>query len=420
MKYFALIAITALALGSPSALAASPPGALSSSEPSVDKPSDHQPLVGFTQLATNLPGGRHANVRTQRAIVMCADGTNRREIGASLVDDPDAWTQFAGWSPDGRQAIVLRGWQDPANAAWEEEHKTFRMQPGKWLLDTCLVDLQTGTITNVAAVDRVSHYNAGLFFLPEGKGLGFTALVDGVSKPHLMDLDGQNKRDVSGEGGGFAYGYSASPDGRLISYHENYQVFVANVDGSGKRPIQTGHPFDFAPSWSPDGQWLLFVSGEHYNCHPHVVRPDGTGLKKLADRGGYRGVTEFLDVPDFHGGSSDLPVWRADGQAVFYTAQVKEAGVEEALVKEAQAEANVELFQATLAGQITQLTRSPPGSRHFHPTPAPDGKQLLYGSFRSGARNLYIRNLESGAERQLTDLKPGTAAMWPHWQPGTR
>ena len=32
-----------------------------------------------------------------------------------------------------------------------------------------------------------------------------------------------------------------------------------------------------------------------------MFRADGSGLKKLADRGGYRGVIEFLDVFDFHG-----------------------------------------------------------------------------------------------------------------------
>ena len=34
-----------------------------------------------------------------------------------------------------------------------------------------------------------------------------------------------------------------------------------------------------------------------------------------------RGVTEFLDVPGFHGGSSDTPVWAADGRLIFHTAK---------------------------------------------------------------------------------------------------
>ncbi len=363
---------------------------------------DPVPLVGYTELRTNLPGGRHANVRTMRAVVVKADGTGRQLVAEELAKEPDTWTQFAGWSPDGKTAILGAGWQSPENAKWEEENKRFRMDEGKWKLDSCLLDLTSGKVVNVTATDRVSHYNGGLFFLPEGKGLGFTPLIKGVSKPFVMDLDGRNKRDVSGKGAGFTYGYSASPDGKSICYHENYQIYVSGADGANKKHIKTGNPFDFAPKWSPDGKWLLFVSGEHYNCHPHIVRADGTGLKKLADRGGYRGVIEFLDVFDFHGGSSDVPAWSVDGASVYFTAKVGK---------------NVELFQTTLDGKPMQLTKSADGSLHYHPQPSPDGKRLLYGSMRDGVRNVYVMNLSDRTEKQLTDLKAGSGAMWPHWQP---
>ncbi len=363
---------------------------------------DAVPLVGYTELRTNLPGGRHANVRTMRAAVVKADGTGRQLLAEELSKEPDTWTQFAGWSPDGKAAIIGVGWQSPENAKWEEENKQFRMDEGKWKLDSCLLDLASGKVVNVTAVDRVSHYNGGLFFLPDGRGLGFTPLIKGVSKPYIMDLDGRNKRDVSGKDAGFAYGYSASPDGKLIAYHENYQLYASGVDGTNKKHIKTGNPFDFVPRWSPDGKWLLFVSGEHYNCHPHIVRPDGSDLKKLADRGGYRGVIEFLDVFDFHGGSSDLPIWGFDGTLVYFTAKVGK---------------NVELFQTTLDGKAAQLTKSAEGSLHYHTQPSPDGKWLVYGSMRSGVRNIYIMNLSDRTEKRITDLKAGSGAMWPHWQP---
>lgn len=357
--------------------------------------------IGYTELRTDRPGGRHANVRTMRAAMVRADGTGRTLVGEELAKEADTWTQFAGWSPDGKTAVVGVGWQSPENARWEEENKTFRMEDGKWRYDTCLLDPVTGKATNVTAVDRVSHYNSGLFFLPGGKGLGFTALMNGVSKPHVMDVDGRNKRDVSG-GGGFAYGYSASPDGKHICYHQDYQLYVSAADGTNKRHVKTGNRFDFAPSWSPDGRWLLFLSGEHYDCHPHVARPDGTGLKKLADRGGYTGVVEFLDVSDFHGGSSDVPVWAPDGSAVYYTAKAGKC---------------VELYRVTLAGSATRLTTSPNDTLHYHPQPSPDGRWLVYGSRRDGVRNLYVMNLADQTVRRITDAKAGTAAMWPHWQP---
>ena len=370
------------------------------------------PMIGFTKLRTDLPGGRHANVRTSRAMLMQADGSHLRELGSQLLVEDDvetaaghgvsnSWTQFAGWSPDGTQAIVNRGWQHPQNAEWEEQQRTFRMEPGRWSLDASLVSLADGVADRVTAVERVSHYNSGLFFLPEKRGFGFTALIDGVSRPFVMQPDGRGKRDVSGGGTGFSYGYSASPDGSHISYHEDYQVYIANADGSSRQKIETGNPFNFAPQWSPDGKWLLFVSGQHGKANPWIVQADGTGLRQLADLGGYQGWVLFLDVLDFHQGSSDLPVWSVDGRVVYCSRQCED---------------RVELFEVTLSGEAKQLTSSESGTLHYHPTPSPDGQWLLYGSKRGGVRNLFVRSLQDGSERQVTTFSVGTAAMWPHWQ----
>lgn len=368
----------------------------------ADEPVPSPPLIGFTELQTNLPGGRHANIRTMRAAVVRADGSGRRLLTPDLSTEPDTWTQFAGWSPDGRTAVVGRGWQSPANAQWEEEHKTFRHTAEEWLFDAYLVDIATGQATNVTAVERVSFYNSIFFWPGDPTKLGLTALVDGTSKPFRMDRDGRNKVDLNQGSTGFTYGFNGSRDGTRIAYHENYQIYLADADGKRRVHVATGHPFNFGPVWSPDSQWVLFVAGEHYNCHPHIVRADGTGLKKLADRNGYRGVVEFLDVYDFHGGSSDTPAWAADGQSVFYTAKV---------------DSNVELFQVTLDGQTTQLTSSPAGTLHYHPQPSADGKRLLYGSKRNGVRQLFVMTLADRSEQALTDLNLGRGAMWPHWQP---
>jgi TolB protein len=371
--------------------------------------------IGYTQHATALPGGRRANVVTGRAMLL-VPGAKPVPLAARLADEPGSWTQFVGWLPDGKTAIVGRAWESEPNGHYEEEHKTFRFRAGDWLYDTYLVDLATGRTDNVTAVERVSFYNTGVFSWPgDPNRLGFTALIDGVSKPFAMDRDGRHKTDLARDSTGFSYGFSSSPDGKRIAYHENYQVWLADADGAGRQMIDTGHPFNFAPAWSPDGRWLLFVSGEHDDCHPHVVRADGKALRKIGDRNGYRGVMEFLDVPDFHGGSSDVPVWAHDGRKVFFTARV--AGV-------AGAADTVELFEVGIGERETpaRLTTSSPGSLHYHPRPSPDGAWLLYGSHRDlpgggRARNLFVRRLADGVEAQLTHLPPGQAAMHGHWQP---
>ncbi len=210
------------------------------------------PLIGYTEFRTDLPGGRHANVATMRAAVVGIDGKGRRLIADGLSRERDTWTQFAGWSPDGGAAIVGRGWESPENARWEEEHKQFRYTAEGWLYDMYLVDPTTGAATNLTAIERVSFHNTGLFFWPgDPSRLGFQALIEGNSHPFRMDRDGKTKRDLTLGSREFAYGFSASKDGRRIAYHKSYQVYVADADGSNARPIVTGHPFNFAPSGRP-------------------------------------------------------------------------------------------------------------------------------------------------------------------------
>jgi Tol biopolymer transport system component len=257
-------------------------------------------LIGYTELNTNLTGGRHANIITMRAVVSRADGSDRRLVAEELVREPNSWTQFAGWSPDGRLAIIGRGWEDPENGRWEEEHKQFRHTAAGWLYDMFLVNLATGANTNVTAVDRVSFYNTGLFFWPgDPTKLGFQAIVDGNSHPFQMDRDGKNKRDLTKDSQEFAYGFSGSPDGRRIAYHKSYQVYVADADGSNAHKISTGQPFritlegpserltqtpegslHYHPQPSPDGHWLAYGSKRDGVRQLYVMR--------LEDRSEYR------------------------------------------------------------------------------------------------------------------------------------
>lgn len=358
-------------------------------------------LIGYTELCTDLPGGRAPNIFTMRACVVKADGTGRRELAPQLVTNANSWSQFAGWSPDGKQAVISGAWESSENAAWEEEHKAFRFVTGGWRVDIWLVDIADGKAVNLSAVERVSDYNSGLFFWPDDPTrLGFTAIVNGDSKPYSMKRDGSGKQDLSQQAG-FAYGFSASPDSRNIAYHQNYQIYLADKDGKNAKKVETGNPFNFAPIWSPDNQWVEFVSGEHYNCHPHVVKRDGKGLRKLADRGGYTGTMLFLDVPDYHEGSSDVPTWSPDSRWLYYSAKVGEA---------------VELMRVSLDGKVEQLSHSKPGVRHYHTTVSPDGKWMVFGSTRDGVRQVWVAQADGTDARAVTTMQKGHAAMWPHWQ----
>jgi TolB protein len=356
--------------------------------------------IGYTEYRADLPGGRHPNQASMRAFMVQADGTRRRALGEELTGKPDTWTQFAGWSPDGRLAIFYSCANKPDNAALEEKQQTFRFEGRS--SDCYFFDLAIAQLTNITAPQRVSPYNTGLSFWPgDPKKLKFTALVDGRWRPFSMDLNGHNKQDLSKGSATYVYGVNVSPDGKRQAYTIDYQLFLADADGSSARHIPTGHGFNFVPQWSPDGEQLLFLAGEHYNCHPHVLNKDGKELRRVGNRHGYKGVVDILDVPDYHGGSSDLPAWSPDGKWIYYTAKVGDS---------------VELMRTSLEGNEQQLTRSKPGTLHYHTAVSPSGQWIVFGSTCSGARNLYVMPAGGGEALAITNMQRGQAAMWAYWQ----
>jgi TolB protein len=49
--------------------------------------------IGYTEYSTSLPRGRHANQATMRAVMVKADGTDRRAVADELSQKPNTWTQ---------------------------------------------------------------------------------------------------------------------------------------------------------------------------------------------------------------------------------------------------------------------------------------------------------------------------------------
>src|SRR5207244_8822141 len=101
-------------------------------------------LIGYTEFRTDLPGGRHANVKTRRAVVVKADGTGRRVLAEELTREAGYCTQFVGWSPDGKAARLSCDWKSEEVGKWEEEHKDFRRTGEGGGSDMYLVELDRG------------------------------------------------------------------------------------------------------------------------------------------------------------------------------------------------------------------------------------------------------------------------------------
>src|SRR3954463_1986450 len=82
-----------------------------------------------------------------------------------------------------------------------------------------------------------------------------------------------------------------SPDGRRLAYVSDRtgvpQVWVTAVDGGAPVQVTKGDDPIGRVIWSPDGAWLALslAPGGGMNTQIYIVRPDGSGLRRLTDGG---------------------------------------------------------------------------------------------------------------------------------------
>lgn len=96
---------------------------------------------------------------------------------------------------------------------------------------------------------------------------------------------------------------SASEHEGLFEGLNRLDVYVMQADGSNVRRLTSNHVFDFAPSYSPDGQTVTFTRYRHRNTDIWTMR--------LADRT----LTRLTSSPEDEGASS----WSPDGSRVVFT-----------------------------------------------------------------------------------------------------
>jgi serine/threonine protein kinase/Tol biopolymer transport system component len=80
--------------------------------------------------------------------------------------------------------------------------------------------------------------------------------------------------------------FSLSPDGTQLAYDTlgdpTEDIWISNLDGTGRRRLTSGGFKNRVPSWSPRGDEITFFSNRsagRYNTF--VIRPDGSGLRQL-------------------------------------------------------------------------------------------------------------------------------------------
>lgn len=111
---------------------------------------------------------------------------------------------------------------------------------------------------------------------------------------------------------------AVSPDGNLVAYYHmclkvpepaDYPtgLYVMRLDGTERRLLLPG--IHFSPSWSPDGQWLVFTSGGILQ----IINLEGDSIRT------FQGIN---DLPLY------TPDWSKDGKEILFSAPLTlEGGV---------------------------------------------------------------------------------------------
>ena len=100
-----------------------------------------------------------------------------------------------------------------------------------------------------------------------------------------MNADGSGPRKVARVGNSaprHGFWFSWSPDGRKIAFESNFDIYVVNADGTGRRNLSRSPAADIErPVWSPDGRRVAFQSYRTGDWEIFAIRPDGSGLRNL-------------------------------------------------------------------------------------------------------------------------------------------
>lgn len=242
-------------------------------------------LVTLTDSRLNLRGGPNA---AYPVVAQAEPGSRWAVRGQTKAGD---WLQLqplaggeSGWAAmsylqlEGSGALpVITDFPPPLTAvdnATERNSRTLLPTPA-----TAVATIEQATNNETPAVTlSVAPGKSGLSGL-----LAFQDRIGGTI--YLYDLNQDALRPLTG-----GIDPAISPDGRRVAFTRDGGeggLYVINSDGSGEQRIYNDHPLLRAPSWSPDGQWIVFSRANGFeDCR--VVRgsvclPDDAILESLPE-----------------------------------------------------------------------------------------------------------------------------------------
>ena len=208
-------------------------------------------LLSPTPTATVRPSGMPESLRGK--IVFWSDRLGDPKL---FVLDPACVN-----SPDGCGAAV-QFWltQDyPHRLGWEEESLSpdrqarLLVQPDtNQILQIFKKDLASGQVNGLTAFEKGSSFDPA--WSPRGDTIAFVSTESGNDELYVMDVDGTNPQRLTFNSWEWDKHPTWSPDGNQIIFYSNRetgrrQLWVMNADGTGQRRLLDSPYGDWDPVW---------------------------------------------------------------------------------------------------------------------------------------------------------------------------
>jgi TolB protein len=194
------------------------------------------------------------------------------------------------WSSDGSRMLFYR----EVNSEWPPFYKLFSRDSQFQLIRSGVFPSFSPSGEYLICNDKTAgiHHNKIMLMNADGTNrsilFGFGRFFQSLQGPAIGDIaiinkDGSNLKILTD--GRSNYGFpSWSPDGKRIVYREATDSIrglrIVDVE-TGKVTSLTDNSQDNFPSWSPNGDLIAYTSKKGNNYDIYVIKPDGSGLKRL-------------------------------------------------------------------------------------------------------------------------------------------
>jgi Tol biopolymer transport system component len=242
-----------------------------------------------------------------------------------------------------------------------------------------------GSIITIAGFIK-GDCGGGINWTPDGR-IVYHSMASGRADIWIMDADGANQKQLTSEAG-FNFYPSVSPDGRFIVFTSdrrgNPDLWRANIDGSN--PIQLTIDGGQYPRCLPDGKWIIYFASGSGAVYPARIPIEGGARERFLTKNGH---TARLDPSP-------------DGRLVacnYISTQAADWYLLMAIIP-ADGGEPVKTFDIFTVDLVREI--------HWRP----DGRALTYIDTRDGVSNIWSQPIDGGKPTQLTDFKSDLIFSW--------